>query len=204
MRGETFRARVPFAVHTANSNAPVTFEGYASVFDTLIDAFMPTKIERGAFTATLADPEQRRRVKILWQHDTAEPIGKPLELREDSRGLFMRAQLSTTPRALEAAQLLRDQVVSDLSIGFNVGTFRIDRSGAEPVRHILELQLIEVSLVTFAANPQARITQVHQRADSPLTRAIADAERRWAAFQDWQLRDLELALLDISVPKVPR
>lgn len=160
---EVLRAHVRFTVcHAAiPSPAPVVFEGYASVFNTPIDAHVPTIIERGAFTRTLM--ENRERIKILWQHNVDEPIGRPLELREDERGLFLRAQLSATERGQEAAELLRDGVMTEMSIGFDVVNFYMAPSGADVFRHITELRLWEVSLVTFGANPQARITQVHRR-----------------------------------------
>ena len=46
----------------------MSFEGYASVYHTMIDAFMPTVIEPGAFTATLANSEHRRRLRLLYGH----------------------------------------------------------------------------------------------------------------------------------------
>src|SRR5262245_44343568 len=85
-------------------------EGWASVYDTLIDAHVPTRIRRGAFTKTLQ--ENRSRIKVLYQHDDRQPIGVPTELREESRGLFIKATLSTTPLALEVAQLAKDGVIS--------------------------------------------------------------------------------------------
>ena len=47
----------------------MSFEGYASVFNTPIDAHVPTVIEPGAFTATLADPVQRRLMRLLYGHN---------------------------------------------------------------------------------------------------------------------------------------
>jgi HK97 family phage prohead protease len=194
--------RAPFALHAAATSTPCTFEGYGSVFGPLIDAFMPTRVAHGAFTKTLADTNQRPRVKILWQHDPAEPIGKPLELREDAHGLFLRAQLSSTPRGQEAAQLLRDGVLDGLSIGFDPVDFYIDRSGSEPIRVLTDVRLWEVSLVTFAANPQARITQVHRRGQSELSRAIDEAEQRYHAYRKSQLLSLQLDYLDALRPRV--
>ena len=175
---ELLRAQVPFTVHTAASAAGVIFEGYASVFHTLIAARVPTMIEPGAFRQTLS--EQWDRIKILWQHNDYEPIGRPLELREDQRGLFLRAQLSATPRGQEAAQLLRDGVLTEMSIGFDPVQFYMEHSGPEPVRHITELRLWEISLVTFAANPQAKITQVHRR-EPTHAEELAALERALAA-----------------------
>ena len=59
------------------------FEGYASVFHTPIDAYVPTVIEPGAFTATLANPEHRRRMRLLYGHNPDHVIGRLTEVRED-------------------------------------------------------------------------------------------------------------------------
>lgn len=80
---------------------------------------MPTVIHAGAFVNTLADPDQRSRVVLLWQHDTAKPIGKPLELREDARGLFLRGVLADTELGRDTATLLRSGVIREMSIGFD-------------------------------------------------------------------------------------
>ena len=69
------------------------FSGYAAVFDTVDDG--GDVIEKGAFTKTIA--ENFDRIKILSQHQDFDlPIGKPLELREDDKGLFIRAKISNT------------------------------------------------------------------------------------------------------------
>lgn len=194
---ESLRAQVPFTLHRSAPSAAVVFEGYASVFNTLIAAHVPTIIERGAFKKTIT--EQWDRVVILWQHNSDEPIGRPLELREDERGLFLRAQLSSTPRGQEAAQLLRDGVVTEMSIGFDPIDYTIAANG---VRHITELRLWEVSLVTFAANAEAKITQVHQRSVSvdeqlvALDRMVAASDQRQVQRRDAQVHQLHMDLLD--------
>lgn len=197
---ESLRAQVPFTIHKSSAPAAVVFEGYASVFNTLIDAHVPTIIERGAFKKTLS--EQWDRIKILWQHNSEEPIGRPLELREDNRGLFLRAQLSGTPRGLEAAQLLRDGILTEMSIGFDPIKFYMDNTGSEPVRHITELRLWEISLVTFAANAEAKITRVHHRPVTvdeqlgALDRMVSAYDQRQARRRDAQVHQLQMALLD--------
>ena len=133
------------------------FEGWASVFNTLIDDHYKTRIMPGAFATTLKDGG--RRVKVLYQHDADNPIGRPIELRETPRGLFVKAELASTPRAQEVRALLHDKVVEELSIGFD--PINWETVGEE--RHIHELKLWEVSLVTFGANPDARVTEVHRR-----------------------------------------
>lgn len=200
---ETSNVRAQLALATTGSAPkPVEFSGYGSVYGTLIDTYVPTRILPGAFTKTLS--EQAHRVKILWQHDASEPIGKPLVLREDARGLFLRAQLSATPRGKDAAELLRDGVLTELSIGFDpVRSTTVDEGpGVGQVRHIHELKLWEISLVTFAANPDARVEQVHARSLTRQMDALAALAAQLAAFDvrqtpeaslfDRQMRQLEV------------
>src|SRR5690242_15948500 len=118
-------------------------EGWASVYDTLIDAHVPTRIKRGAFTKTLV--ENRKRIKVLYQHDAERPIGVPIELRDESRGLYMKARISNTPLAQEVLTLIKEQIVGELSIGFDVVRQEtLNEKDLAPVRHIHELRLWEV------------------------------------------------------------
>jgi HK97 family phage prohead protease len=201
---------IPLTVQSmtdATSKKPAVFEGYASVFGTLIDAYVPTRIRAGAFTRTLR--ENTARIKILWQHNTDEPIGKPLELREDSKGLYLKGQLSATPRGQEASTLLRDGVVDGMSIGLDPVRFEmvVETLDGMPVtvRHISEVRLWEISVVTWPANPSAKVTQVHRRAaddriDRELTELTAiDAQLHGPSDVDEALRLLQLDLNDLEL-----
>ena len=128
--------------------------GYASLFgipDKAGDVVMP-----GAYAASLAALKaEGRRVKMLWQHDPAQPIGIWDELREDGRGLFVKGRLLTdVARGREALALVASGAVDGLSIGYR--TRRAVRDG-QGRRNLLELELWEVSLVTFPMLPQARV-----------------------------------------------
>jgi len=98
------------------------FEGYASLFgiaDLGKDVVMP-----GAFADSL-----RKRgasgVRLLWQHDPSEPIGRWLAIEEDRRGLAVRGKLNlAVERAREIHALMREKAVDGLSIGF-----RVERAG---------------------------------------------------------------------------
>ncbi|HXV74407.1 MAG TPA: HK97 family phage prohead protease [Sphingomonadales bacterium] len=129
------------------------FEGYASVFEAVDegrDAVMP-----GAFKASI---EERgiEGIKLLWQHDPAEPIGRLEEIYEDDRGLYIKGRLLLTlQRAREAMSLMRDGALDGLSIGFRTLKSRMDET--KNVRLLLAVDLWEVSLVTFPMQPEARI-----------------------------------------------
>lgn len=132
------------------------FEGYASLFhlaDLGKDVVAP-----GAFAASLAR-RGARGIKLLWQHDPGEPIGRWLSVGEDRTGLFVRGQLSLgVARARDIHALMRDGAVDGLSIGFRPSRQRLDpRTG---LRRLIEIDLWEISLVTFPMLPQARVSAV--------------------------------------------
>ena len=133
-----------------------TFEGYASLFS--VPDLGKDVVEPGAFHQSLA----RRGlagVKLLWQHDPAEPLGRWLSLAEDRRGLFVRGRLSlAVARAREIHALMRDGAIDGLSIGF-----RPEKARTEPrtgLRRLERVDLWEVSIVTFPMLPQARVSAV--------------------------------------------
>ena len=128
------------------------FSGYGAIFGNIDSG--GDIIEPGAFTKTLAKGWER--VKILALHnDCWLPIGRPLELREDANGLFLSAKVSDTTLGRDVKTLLKDGVLNELSIGYDPVVFDYD---AEGIRHLRELELWEVSLVTWAMNPEATVT----------------------------------------------
>lgn len=153
------------------------FAGYASVFG-LTDSQRDV-ILRGAFTRTLS--QRRTPVRLLWQHQLAEPIGEIEILREDAHGLYVRARLMLElTRAREAYRLLRSKVVTGLSIGYTPLRFRFDRN--RRVRVIQEVALWEVSIVTFPANEAAQITVVKAAPPEALAAALTRMHRALAAL----------------------
>jgi uncharacterized protein len=133
-----------------------TIAGYASLFglrDKGGDVVMA-----GAYGASLARMAARGdRVRMLWQHDPAQPIGIWDEVFEDARGLFVKGRLlPDVARAREAQALLGAGAMDGLSIGYR--TIRAEKLTGGG-RKLVEVELWEVSLVTFPMLPQARLTQ---------------------------------------------
>lgn len=131
-----------------------TFEGYASVFDRIDegrDIVVP-----GAFKSSINERGVEG-IKLLWQHDPSEPIGKIDEIYEDSCGLYVKGRLMLNlQRAREALELMRNRALDGLSIGFKTLKSRMEQKGE--IRKLLEVDLWEVSLVTFPMQPEARIS----------------------------------------------
>jgi HK97 family phage prohead protease len=128
-------------------------EGYACLFgvvDLGRDMVLP-----GAFRESLS----RRGaggVRLLYQHDPAEPIGVWREIAEDARGLYVRGRLSAgVARARECAALIEEGALDGLSIGFKAVEARADPRSR--VRRISRIDLWEVSIVTFPMQPGARV-----------------------------------------------
>ncbi|EIM25489.1 HK97 family phage prohead protease [Microvirga lotononidis] len=136
------------------------FEGYASLFGTADlgkDVVMP-----GAFSDSL-----RKRgaadVRLLWQHDPGQPIGRWLLIMEDRRGLRVRGKLNlAVERAREIHALMREGAVDGLSIGFRVERARAERPTG--LRRLEKLDLWEISIVTFPMLPDARVETVKHTA----------------------------------------
>lgn len=129
------------------------FEGYASVFG-VVDQGMDV-VERGAFAKSLG----KRKVKMLWQHEMDKPIGVWEDIYEDERGLFVRGRiLKEVEKGREAMALLKAGAIDSMSIGYR--TIEAAPEGDGRVRKLLEVDLFEISLVTFPMLPDAKVTNV--------------------------------------------
>lgn len=135
------------------------FEGYASLFDR--QDLGGDMVIRGAFRDSLAK-RGAKGVRMLFQHDPAQPIGVWQSLREDARGLFARGRLMTeVAKGREVLSLMRAGAVDGLSIGFRTERgLRDPRSG---IRRLHKVDLWEISVVTFPMLPEARVQSVKAR-----------------------------------------
>jgi len=129
-------------------------EGYASLFGQTDQG--GDIVQKGAYAGSLkALSGAARSVKMLWQHDPAQPIGIWDEVREDARGLYVKGRLlDCVEKGREAAALIAAGAIDGLSIGYRtVKTIKNDKGQ----RLLTELELWEVSLVTFPMLPSARV-----------------------------------------------
>ena len=157
-------AALPFEIKREPDEDGI-FSGYASVFG-VVDLGMDM-VERGAFKKTL---ETDRKVRMLYQHDMKEVIGVFDEIREDERGLYVKGRiLKDVQRGREAMALLKAGAIDSMSIGYK--TIEAASEGNGSVRKLLEVDLYEISLVTFPMLPQAKITDVKS------VRTIRDFEK---------------------------
>jgi len=128
------------------------FAGYAALFDRVDRG--GDIVRKGAFARAVA--EGAARVPLLWQHEAGKPIGRIEKIAEDARGLRVIGRVSERSSVgKEAAALLRDGAVGGLSFGYRV------RGSVEGTnRELTDLDLVEVSLVTFPMQPKARVHAV--------------------------------------------
>lgn len=153
-----------------------TITGYGSVFGVL-DSYNDI-VAPGAFAKSVTEHAAAGSMPaMLWQHKSDEPIGVWTSMAEDKTGLVMEGQLAMdTVRGKEAHSLLKLGAIKGLSIGFYTRAYSYDTH--TDVRTLLDVDLVETSLVTFPANRDAQVTSV---------RSIESIE---------SLRDAELMLRD--------
>lgn len=129
--------------------------GYASLFGAEDQG--GDVVRKGAYRASLRRlSDEGRQVKMLWQHDPAHPIGRWEEVREDAHGLWVKGRLlDSVAKGREAAALIAAGAIDGLSIGYRTKKATKNEKGQ---RLLTELELWEVSLVTFPMLPSARLT----------------------------------------------
>lgn len=169
-------------------DAPGAFEGYGSVFG-VTDSYGDV-VAQGAFKRTLREWKQERGKypPMLLQHggwlggaEDLVPVGVWDEMREDDTGLYVKGRLlaldSDLGKRVHAAMLAG--ALDGLSIGFQTRDVAYGKEGTEePARTLKAVDLWEVSLVTYPANSDARVTQVKS--------GIEMTERE---FEQWLVRD---------------
>ena len=159
-------------------------EGYASYFgqtDRGRDV-----VQAGAYAKSLKSlATGGRSVKMLWQHDPTQPIGIWDEVREDDRGLYVKGRiLGDVAKGREAAALIEAGAIDGLSIGYKTVLASKNSKGE---RVLEELELWEVSLVTFPMLPTARVGAKGEDPESEFLREMAevfDDARRMLASSD--------------------
>lgn len=141
-------------VQTSIGDNLLHLAGYASRFN--CRDLSNDRVSPGAFSASLLS--RRDKLPMLFNHETSVPIGVWDEVFEDGIGLYVKGRLFLgTPESDRVARLVTSGSVSGLSIGF-----RTQRSQTAPDggRNLLDIELWEVSIVTFPMLPNARLTEI--------------------------------------------
>lgn len=179
-----------FALQVKDLSDDGTFEGYGSVFGN-VDSY-GEKVMPGAFVASLAKHRREgSNVLMLWNHDSREPIGVWEDLAEDAKGLWGKGRfLLDIQRAREIHTLAKNKAIGGLSIGYREVKVTPDGN----VRNLEELDLYEISPVTFPANRRARIESVKSERVEEFARRLRDGD-------PMPIKEFEDLLRDAGVPK---
>lgn len=161
----------PIELKRTSVTAAGAFSGYGAIFGN-VDA-LGDMIERGAFTATLREHAERGSMpKMLLQHGGMTmlggsaldgiPIGQWVAMEQDARGLKVEGQLFglDTERGKTIYASLKSGALDGLSIGYIARGVRYGHAKGEPERTLTDIDLKEVSVVTFPANVEATVTSV--------------------------------------------
>ena len=164
-------------VEVARAAAGMRIGGYSSLFG--VADLGRDGVEPGAFAAALAR-RGAAGIRMLFQHDPAEPVGRWTAMREDATGLWVEGWLTAgVQKADELAALILSGALDGLSIGFR--TVRAANDRRNGVRRIVEADLWEVSIVTFPMLPGARLAVLPEPAALP-DRIMPDwTTRNWKA-----------------------
>lgn len=135
-------------------------EGYAAVFGNL-DSYRDI-IQLGAFAKTITGSNGKR-IRFCYQHDFDKVIGKIVELREDTNGLYFKAKISNTTLGKDVAELVMDEALNEISIGYR--TMLSEYNEVTDERKLMEVELYEISIVTRAANEEATIQSTEVKSE---------------------------------------
>lgn len=177
-------------IDTITEDETGSFEAVASHFDSIASGEKGwTRFARTAFDNTV---KAKPTVPVLWQHDSSRPIGTAALRVVPGRGLVARAKLALgTRQADEARALMKAGAVNSVSIGFtpkgSVGSEVID---GQPVRLVHEADVMEISLVTFGADPAAKIVWMHRSGLEEYIETLTDPGAQGQRFYDL-VRDLQ-------------
>lgn len=150
-----------FEVKSIPEGKNLYIEGYAAVFgnvDTYKDVLLPGSCEK-----SITGPGASR-IKLCAQHkqtDIIDVIGKVVELKEREKGLWFRAKISNTTKGRDAAELILDEAIDEVSIGY----VTIDYYNEGGLRYLKEIDIREISIVIRAANLEARLESMEIKED---------------------------------------
>jgi HK97 family phage prohead protease len=192
------RLIIPCELKALGADETHVFEGYGSVFGG-VDAYRDT-IAKGAFKQTLKEWKAKGKLpKMLLQHgggffgggaDDMVPIGKWEEMREDDVGLFVKGRLFDvqTDRAKATYVAMKEGELDGLSIGFNSRKWKYDEE--TDIRTLTEIDLWEISPVTFGADSQALISAVKADGELPTEREFERWLRREGGLTEAQAKTI--------------
>lgn len=162
--------RLDFALEVKGVTDAGLFEGYASTFgerdlggDIVVAGAMTKSLKaRGA-----------KGVRMFADHDSRKRIGVWTDLIEDEKGLYVKGRLLLEKQDGKDAYIdLKEGALDGMSIGFRTKADSYD--GRRKARMLKEIDLLEISLVSFPMNENARVTGVKSADDIKTIREFED------------------------------
>lgn len=167
-------------IKALEDSSNLLISGYASCFEN-VDHHNDI-IQKGCFANSLLNDKS---IKLLWQHDAKYPIGKINKLKEDNYGLYFEAEiLSTLAKGREVIELIKNHIIDSVSIGFRAIESYLNN---DSVRVITKAELFEISLVTFPANNQSKISNIkkyNNEFNTDLYRSVLDAKNTFITLKE--------------------
>lgn len=134
--------------------------GYAAVFNSETELWngVYERIAKGAFSEDLKNSAD---VRALIDHDTGRVLGRTkagtLTLKEDDKGLLMEVDLPDTQDARDLMVSVERGDIDQMSFGFRVRKQTWEERPDNDLRTIEDVELLEVSVVTFPAYPDTEV-----------------------------------------------
>lgn len=159
-------------------------KGYAATFG-VKDSYNDI-INLGAFSSTLAS--DRNRIRFCYQHDMDKVIGKIIDIKEDSVGLYFEAKISNTGLGKDVSILVEDGALNEMSIGYRTKVSTWD--DVNEIRYLVEVELAEISIVTRAANKEATISSTEVKGEKDIEGKNIDFDK----ISNERLQDLKKSI----------
>lgn len=178
-----------------------TFKGVASPYNNI-------DLGNDRVLPSVGKKNDGKKVPMLWQHDTHSPIGE-MVLSNGTKGVECEAKFYIDkdadkqyllPKAAEA-YLLAKKGLLKLSIGYQTKDYEYVVEGTKTVRNLKDIDIKEVSCVTFPMNEDAKITNVKEEGNNIEKKAMSFTELlelRKSREMRWQLKDA----LDSSISQL--
>lgn len=172
---KTFLA--PLMEFKMDSDKPGLFRGYGSTFGN-VDKVKDICV-KGCFERSLSELKTNNTLpSMYWMHDPAEPIGDWISVQEDTKGLKVEGQLWTGSQETEcsrkAMNLLKGTGAKGLSIGYQTRDKKNDPKTG--VRSLLDVDLLEISVVGHGANPKALVTHIKSLFEDGVVPTVREVE----------------------------
>jgi HK97 family phage prohead protease len=177
---------------------------YVSIFgniDSDGDMVMP-----GAFTKTLSERgpgSSKPRIKHLFQHNSWDVIGIPMEMTEDSTGLLVRSKFGSDSYSQDKFKQHQDGLISEFSIGYqNIKTEKVMQD--EEVSHykLIELKLWEYSSVTWGANSLTYTVDIKGNSEDVLSNINDRMDKLTKALRQGKYTDETCEQFEIELKQI--